>query len=172
MSKGLYKKLKSELVHRSILLIQLDPLPRAHRVNGPRILIVPHAVGVDGLIEALSHVVGLEEIRISDDYDLQSVGQNVSMLKALDDALVAEVVEDALDDTGVEEHLQHGLLTLGCQCEREGTENSSQKGLEPGMHALAVPVQEASGKLKEGTEQPNYQSKFRNVDVALPDALE
>ena len=40
------------------------------------------------------------------------------------------------------------------------------------MHALAVPVQEASGKLKEGTEQPNYQSKFRNVDVALPDALE
>ena len=102
----------SELVHRPILLIQLDPLPRTHRVNGPRILIVPHAVGVDGLIEALGHVVRLEEIRISDDDDLEGVGQDVSMLEALDDALVAEVVEDALYDTGVEEHLQHCLLTL------------------------------------------------------------
>ena len=107
--------MKSELVHRSILLIQLDPLPRTHRVNGPRILIVPHAVGVDGLIEPLGHVVGLEEIRISNDDNLEGVGQDVSMLEALDDALVAEVVEDALNDTGVEEHLQHSLLTLGRQ---------------------------------------------------------
>lgn len=105
----------SELVHRSILLTQLDPLPCTHRVNGPRILIVPYAVGVDGLVEALGHVVGLEEIRISDHDDLEGVGQDVSMFEALDDALVTEVVEDALYDTGVEEHLQHGLLTLGRQ---------------------------------------------------------
>ena len=148
--------MKSELVHRSILLIKLDPLPRTHRVNRPRILIVPHAIGVDGLVKALRHVVGLEDIRISDDDDLKGVGQDVSVFKALDDALVAEEVKDALYDSRIQEHFQHILLTLCSQSERKGTCNTSQESFKPRMHSLAVPIQEASGHLKESAEQPHY----------------
>ena len=92
----------SELVHWPVLLVQLDPLPGTFRIYGSAVFVVADAIGIDGPIEALGHVVRLENVRIGNHDDLEGVGQNVAMLEGLDDAFLTQVVEDALNDSGVE----------------------------------------------------------------------
>ena len=92
----------SELVHGPVLFVQLDPLPGTFRIYGSAILIVADAISINGPVEALGHVVRLENVRIGNHDDLEGVGQNVAMLEGLDDAFLTQVVEDALNDSGVE----------------------------------------------------------------------
>ena len=78
-----------------------------------RVFVVSYTVGINSLVEALSHVIWLKEIGIGYQDHLKSIGKNVSMLKLYYIALFAEVLENAFNDSGIEKKLEDGLFPLG-----------------------------------------------------------
>lgn len=64
----------SEPVFEAMLAMSVSSLLGAKRKDRPRIVVVVCAVGVDGAVESLGHVVWLEEVGVGNDDDLEGVG--------------------------------------------------------------------------------------------------
>ena len=94
------------------------------------------------------------------------------MLKLRDNTLLTQEMEDAFDDSGIQQHLQNSLLSLGCQLKREGAYYTSYERLHTWIHPLTVSVKEALSELEKTRKEPDNDSKLRYIMVASSYALE
>ncbi len=64
----------SEAVFGAVFPVQVGSHNDSLGKSCTGVLIFAHTVGIDGLVEALCHVIGLKNVRISYHHHLESVG--------------------------------------------------------------------------------------------------
>ena len=95
-----------------IIVIYFKCLPGAAHCNSLHLVSIILGVAIDGPCEALTQVALLEQVIEGDYRDLQGVGEDVSILELVDEAPLAEYLENTFQYSGINQHLNDRCLTL------------------------------------------------------------